>query len=105
MLLNLTPHKIVILGGPAPVEISPSGKVARVGATFQDAGIMEKGVATFRRTFGAVEGLPDPVKGVTLIVSALVAQAAPRADVLSPGELVRGPDGQPIGCRGLIRSI
>jgi hypothetical protein len=97
---NLTPHSVAdaISGQTFP----PSGTVARVAATFSPAG-EAGGVQMFRRSFGAVEGLPDKRQGVLLIVSALVAAATPdRDDLVSPGELVRGPDGQPIGCKGFV---
>jgi hypothetical protein len=97
---NLTPHSVTdALSGQA---FPPSGTVARVAATFTPSG-ETGGVQLFRRTFGAVENLPDKRDGVLLIVSALVAAAAPdRDDLVSPGELVRGPDGQPIGCKGFV---
>lgn len=104
--VNLTPHQIdVFTGDNLPgVSILPSGQVARVAQTLSIAEPID-GLPTFRRTFGAVTGVPDPVEGVVLIVSALVAAACPRADIVSPGELVRNEAGQPIGCRGLIRSV
>jgi hypothetical protein len=97
---NLTPHSVTdALSGQT---FQPSGTVARVAATFTPSG-ETGGVQLFRRTFGAVENLPDKRDGVLLIVSALVAAAAPdRDDLVSPGELVRGPDGQPIGCKGFV---
>ena len=97
--INLTPHTINVVGGPS---LPPSGSVARVAATSTPAGEFG-GVALSRTTFGEVEGLPAPEEGVLLVVSALVRSAVPdRRDVASPGDLVRGDDGQPIGCRGLI---
>lgn len=98
--LNLTPHAITdALTG---VTFPPSGEVARVAATFTPVGSAD-GVQLFRRTFGEVTGLPDSRDGVLLIVSALVAAAAiERADLISPGELVRNSDGQPIGCKGFV---
>jgi len=97
--INLTPHEINVVGGPS---FPPSGKVARVTATVTPAGEFG-GVALSRTTFGEVDGLPAPVDGTIFVVSALVRSAVPdRRDVASPGDLVRGEDGQPIGCRGLI---
>lgn len=53
-----------------------------------------------------LEELPAEEAGVALVVSALVRLAVPhRRDVFSPGELVRGTDGQPVGCRGLEGSL
>lgn len=98
--INITPHAITdaITGTSFP----PSGDVARVVATFAPAG-ESGGVQLFRRTFGEVTGLPPETAGVMFIVSALVATAAPhRVDLVSPGELVRNADGQPIGCKGFV---
>lgn len=109
MLVNLTQHDIiihsVINGVPSRTTVIPSGIIARVAATFTPAGDVDMGVNTFRRTFGAVTDLPAPRDGVILIVSALVAAASPRADVFSPGDLIRNDAGQPIGCRGLVSSL
>ena len=91
--INLTPHQINPVGGEA---IPPSGVVARCATTTQ-----EVAPGFFSTAFGAVENLPAPQPGVLLIVSALVRGAVPdRADVVSPGELVRDENGQPIGCKG-----
>ena len=102
---NCTPHDIVIFGatGGVIVTLKPSGDVARVEQTLVQVGECD-GIPIYRRRFGDLVGLPEPVDGVWFVVSALVAQAAPRrGDLLSPGELIRNTAGQPIGCRGLIR--
>ena len=96
--VNLTPHVLNVVGGPS---LPPSGAVARCASTTVEAGVVD-GVALYRVQFGAVQGLPEPVEGTIYVVSALVRGAVPtRLDVASPGELVRGADGQPVGCRGL----
>lgn len=106
MLKNLTPHKMVVLGedGKVLAEIPPSGEIARVEARVSRRGEVD-GLPVYNREFGQVLGLPAREEGVTLLVSALVAQASPRADVMSPGELVRNSEGQPSGCRGLTASL
>lgn len=61
-------------------------------------------IPIYRTVYGEVTGLPDPEPWTYYLVSLVVRQACPdRADLLSPGELVRGSDGQPVGCRGLTR--
>lgn len=99
-LVNLTPHAISFtLHG---LTIAPSGQVARCTQTSTPAGDV-MGIPLSRTTFGAVEGLPEPVEGTIFIVSALVRGAVPnRTDVASPGELVRNVSGAVIGCNGLI---
>ena len=102
-LINLTPHEIKIVGtsGEPLAVLPPSGSVARVAVTREIVGDVG-GVPVFRTAYGAVTGLPDEQPGMALVVSAIVRQAVPgRRDVFSPGELVRGVDGQPTGCRGL----
>lgn len=115
MLVNLTPHTLNIRqidGGY--LELPPSGEVARLSMAMPAAGIHEDyplGVrnATFvdkvQIRVPVVQrliGLPEPEFNRAYIVSLVVRQAVPhRLDVLSPGELIRGADGQPIGCDGL----
>jgi hypothetical protein len=106
-LINLTPHTVIVWSeSREPLLIIPaSGQVARVSmATTQDPELtLATGLPVVTVSAGQVTGLPDPQAGVMLLVSMTVRVAVPhRRDVLSPGELVRGSDGQPIGCRGLV---
>jgi len=108
-LVNLTPHVInvaVIDGDGAMMTVPPSGDVARVASQATDAGHVKvdgEAISLSRTAFGDVQGLPAPEAGTIYVVSALVRGAVPhRRDVASPGDLIRGADGQPIGCRGLI---
>jgi hypothetical protein len=52
-------------------------------------------------TLGEVTDLPAAEDGIILVVSALVAGAVNRPDVMSPGELIRNAGGVIIGARGL----
>ena len=107
MLVNLTPHEVNVLGADgAPILTLPRPPrledVARISTSTVEIGT-EQGIPLFRQTFGEPVGLPEPVTGIYLVVSALVRVALPgRKDLLSPGELVRDADGQPKGCRGLV---
>ena len=98
--INLTPHTINITNGAA---YAASGQVARVGSTHTP--FDENGLACIE--WGEVTGLPEPQEGVIYIVSALVAQAAKRSDVVSPAsghpDVVR-VNGQIISVPGFIRS-
>ncbi len=112
-LVNLTPHRIVIFASTdaveSSVEVEPSGSVARVSATtFPKSSALsaEYGFPTVRTVFGEVTGLPEYKDGIVYIVSGMVLDAVgksqpDRCDVYAPGELLRGPDGQPRGCIGL----
>lgn len=107
MLVNLTPHALTILPGEGEaISLAPTGAVARVTTGRTVVETLEGGIQVFATSFGEVTGLPEPREGDVFIVSGMVAghpSLRGRTDVLSPGELVRGADGQPTGCRGLSR--
>ena len=103
-LLNLTPHPLTLVGENGTLEVPPSGQVARLAVTRTALAPVEVDGVTLpvsRSTLGDIVGLPAPEPGVLLVVSALVAEAAGRADVMSPGELIRDTTGAVIGARGL----
>lgn len=103
--INLTPHDLHVHGLDGEVRTLPrSGVVARVATSSVDAGAVG-GIPTVLTTVGEVTDLPDPEEGVVYVVSGMVASAAPRGDVMSPGDLVRDENGRPVGCRGLRRSM
>jgi len=102
-LVNLTPHEVRLVVGDNTVVV-PSSGVARVSTVTSSAGEF-CGVPLARQVYGAVTGLPEPVEGTLLVVSALVRAALPgRADLASPGDLVRDAAGAVIGCRSLVVS-
>ena len=101
-IINLTPHAINVVSptGSPVAEFPPSGQVARVRQLRTLDG-ERNGVRYYQTTYGEVQDLPSEVAGTLLIVSGLVRAAKPeRLDLVSPGALVRGPDGQPVGCEG-----
>ena len=102
-ITNLTPHTLnIILSDGTTRAIPPSGSVARCRTVNEPAGYAD-GVPLVRVAYGAVEGLPEAAEGVLYVVSALVRAAVPeRSDVASPGDLVRDPEGNVVGCRGLV---
>jgi hypothetical protein len=105
--VNLTPHTITVLDadGTAVRVLDADGTVARVASATAVTAVVD-GVEIFETSFGEVVGLPAPAPGVFWVVSGKVAEhpaVRGRADVVSPGALVRGADGQPVGCRGLSR--
>lgn len=103
--VNLTPHKInVHVSENSVIEIEPSGTVCRVTTKSVPAG-WAGGIPAFRTELGEVVNLPEEDGDSIFIVSGMVAAAAPREDVFSPGELVRDSSGRPVGCLGLRRSI
>lgn len=104
-LVNLTPHAINIVCENATRTIVPSGVVARVSTVSVQVGEID-GFPIYQTQYGELEGLPEPKVDTMYIVSAMTAaaaKAAGRDDILSPGELIRDENGQPVGCRGLVR--
>ena len=107
-IINLTPHTLNILNsdGFGGVDVPPCGTVARVATSRVQTGEV-RGTPLFETRFGEVTGLPAASEDAILVVSGLVAahpSVRDRADVFSPGELVRDEGGKPIGCRGLSRT-
>jgi hypothetical protein len=105
-LRNFTPHVLNIILPRGEVIDLPSEGVARVAEvrSARASLVLHTGevVPVTSPTYGEVTGLPAPVAGVVLIVSALVRAALPdRADLASPGPLLRDASGQPTGCQGL----
>jgi len=113
--INLTPHEINVFGEEVDVNgvgtgkfsqvmtIPASGTIARVAVKpvycFTDA---KTSVNFYRQEVGDVTGLPAKEDGVWLVVSAQVRLELPsRSDLVSPGELIRNAEGQPVGCKGL----
>ncbi len=100
-IVNLTPHELR-LHTESGVEVHRSAGVARVSSTSTGVGSVA-GVALVRATVGEVVGLPAPEEGTLFVVSAMVRAALPgRADLASPGDLVRDEAGAVVGCKSLI---
>lgn len=119
-LVNLTPHEIVIVredgsrlhAWPSCGEARASATRVRVAAVVvedeRSYDLMGE-VPVSRTSFGEVAGLPEPVRRPYGFIVSRVAAEAARAhgratdDLLIPDDLVRDPEGQPIGCRGFAR--
>lgn len=97
--INLTPHDIRLNDGTI---YKASGDVARVSMTYSK--FDENNIASV--SFGKIEGLPEPKENTYYIVSAIVAQAANRSDVISPAtghsDAVRTRDGFILSVPGFI---
>lgn len=108
-IINCTPHAITIHAeNGACIMLPSSGVLPRLDVTREPRPSVTVGgltVTVVRPTLGDITGLPDAAPGDILVVSALVADAARRADVFSPGELVRDESGLIIGCRGLCAYV
>ena len=104
--INCTPHPLnicnedgnTVLAIPAPPTGTPLPRVSVVLKNIEYIGV----IPLFKAVVGEVIDLPDEEENVFLIVSSMLQAAAPqRKDLLSPGELIRDENRQPIGCKGL----
>jgi hypothetical protein len=108
-LVNLTPHALTLVtAGGTPITFLASSRLARL-AVVREArpalAIDGEIYGVVRPTLGEITGLPDPAPGVIYVASALVAEKAGRADVFSPGELIRDAAGVIVGARGLCAYV
>jgi len=109
MLVNLTPHPIVVRTDNGDITFPASGQVARVTSQQTIAGYIEldgESIPIMKTTYGQVEGLPVPKTGTIYVVSGLVmaALAGTRDDVIqpdtSPAGAIRDGDGRIVAVRG-----
>ena len=107
--INATPHELNIIREDGSVlTLSPSGHVVRVGTDRILKGERD-GVQFYDAVYGIVEydglNVVDIIdNGDIVVVSALALAALPlsfASNFVSPGDLVRNDEGQPIGCKGL----
>jgi hypothetical protein len=104
--INLTPHVVDLISEEGEkLSIQPSGQLARVFVLGEVVGhyVFEgKKFPRKKSVYGKVEGLPDEQAGTVFIVSALVRNALPeRFDIVSPTDLVRNSNNQPVGAKAL----
>lgn len=105
--VNLTPHEINLFDedGNEVVALAPTGDSVRIETERQKVGEAD-GVPIFEVEFGEVNGLPEPNGDDIFIVGGFVnshPEVSERDDVMSPGELIRDSDGNPVGAKGLVR--
>ena len=106
-LINLCPHDITIVdedGNIILVLPHEEGRVARVATTETPReNTLGYEFPVVHREWGAVTGLPAPQPGTAFVVSGAVVSACPgRADLYSPGRLIRDEHGNPTQCVGLV---
>jgi hypothetical protein len=102
MIVNLTPHEVVIAGRIIPA----SGEVARVSVSYIDLAPHED-IPVVSSVFGEIQGLPPRVPGTVYVVSGMVRSALKntRPDVFSPdtgSTAMRDEAGKIIGVTRLI---
>lgn len=103
-LRNLTPHSVTLHRTDGSVEtIQPEGLVPRAEMETVQTGTLAGVPVRITRPSRVVD-LPPPEEGTMLIVSRVVASAAPdRDDLVFPDELVRDDQGRVVGCRAFGR--
>ncbi len=115
-IINLTPH-IVSIVSPACAEFDPRTKsyklvgelkilktyepegsaIPRCSMREEEIGVIDN-VPVVKNTYGEVTDLPPEEEDTYYIVSALVANAAKRSDLLIPSRMVRDTEGKILGC-------
>src|SRR6266536_3282851 len=109
MLVNLTPHDLVLQVGDGTRRVLPCDHQppARVATTDVPVGL-EDGIPVAARRLGDVAGLPGPRLGVRYVVSLptlLAAAHLGRRDLLAPDTgtgAVRDEGGNIVAVRGLV---
>jgi len=103
MLINLTPHEVVVAGYVFP----PSGKVARIETMNTGSGMFypendtdRKGIPVVSTKIEKIVDLPDEDGYNQYIVSGMVLSAFPeRYDLFVPHDLIRDEKGIIIGAK------
>jgi hypothetical protein len=106
MIVNLTPHTIVLKTDNGDVTIESAG-IARCREDKKVVSSVSIGAGDIdieEISYHDITGLPDPISGTIYVVSQIVLVAASdRKDLVSPGSLVRDSNGRVIACTTLIR--
>ena len=101
-IINLTPHKVVLVEGEKRKEYPPSCKIARV-KTYDRWVYSVDGFPVRKAEFREVEHLPEEEYNVWYIVSLQVLQhCRDREDLIAPdtSRAVRDEEGNIIGVQG-----
>lgn len=101
-IINLTPHRVTVRSGGGEWSFESEG-AARVKDSSEPAGEVA-GVPVLRISTGEVVGLPDPMPGVTYLVSRVLAAAMPeRQDLVFPFGEIRDEGGRIVAVEALGR--
>ena len=103
--VNLTPHELnIIVDDDETINIESTGEVARVDQSTEQSDPLD-GIPVQLVEMQEIINLPEPEAGTVFIVSGIVEANTNRADIYSPGPLVRDDDGKPVGCEGLKQTV
>lgn len=97
--VNLTPHPINIVDGDTLLKHEVIPRVSEVEEKIDTI----NGIDIYKKSYGQVENLPDPVNGTFYIVSAMIALACRDRDDLLIPRTVRDENGRIIGCDGFCK--
>jgi hypothetical protein len=103
-IVNLTPHPLSIVAADGAIVSFPKPaegiNIPRCKETSVLADVVN-GINMYRTQYGAVENLPEPEEDTLYVVSFMIRDRLPeRTDFVSPGKLLRSPDGVVIGAEG-----
>lgn len=102
-IVNLCPHEVTFcdISGNPLFTLPKCSEPPRLPTVYEDAGDIN-GIPVTKAKFGDCE-LPMYKRGQYLLVPALIAQhmSAKRSDLICTNELVRGNNGEIIGCKSL----
>jgi hypothetical protein len=103
-LVNLTPHRLRVLDadGATLLDQPPAAEPARIEQiTTRHEQVGKVPIRAIR--YGQPTALPAATEGVLLVVSRVVAQQTPRADLIFPDDEIRDEQGRIVACRTLAR--
>ena len=104
-LINLTPHPINLIKDGEVVDVIPAPEdknmIPRLKEEIEEIGKIGD-YPIVKKKYGTANTIPEPKEGVYYIVSALVASALKRDDLLVPN-VVRNEEGQIIGADGFAK--
>lgn len=102
VIINATPHTVTDV--ESSISYPPRKESCiRVSETLIELPRIHDSHRLYKRVFGDVENVPLYRTDTFYIVSAIVKDRLPdRTDFWSPGVVVRGDDGNIIGCKGFI---
>jgi hypothetical protein len=93
-VVNLTPHKVTLLG----VDFPPSGVISRCTEGRSENHHL---LPVVQLSMGEILNLPEPKQDHIYIASRIVAEKAKRNDVFCPGDIIRNDEGAIVGCSSL----
>ena len=105
-LVNLTPHRLVILDkdDQTLIALPPCTAPPRLEQLVLNATTLRDHIPLHTIRYGPIDGeLPMPNPDVLLVVPRVLAREIPRHDLVFPDNEIRDTEGRIIACRSLAR--